>query len=218
MSCRILTGSAGAAAAEIVWARVGPPSAGGGASAPGPSGAAAEAAVESLVAARAAALREAAYREGEAEGYQRGKSELAPVLDRLARSVAEISALRPRIRRETERELVELALMIARRVLRREIGVDPDAIGGLLHAALEKTSLREVVEVRTHPDHKAALEQRLRGVEAGVRIALKADPRLEPGAVVVETLHGEIDASVETQLAEIQRGMADLLEAPGGKA
>jgi flagellar assembly protein FliH len=221
MSCKILSGGAAARAEEIDWPAAGSPpgraASGRHNPAPAASSPAAEEAIESLVAARAAGIRDAAYRQGESDGYQRASAELAPVLDRLARSIAEVAALRPRIRRETERDLVELSLLIARRVLRREVSVDPDAVCGLLHAALDKTSLRDVVEVRTHPGHKAALEQRLRALDATARITLKPDPRLEPGAVVVETLHGEIDASLETQLSEIQRGMADLLEAPGSR-
>lgn len=219
MSCKILSGLGAAAAEQIEWPAAGSPPGrspvGRHAPAPAPPAAAAEDAIESLVAARAAGIRDAAYRQGESEGYQRASAELAPVLDRLARSIAEVAALRQRIRRESERDLVELSLLIARRVLRREVSVDPDAVCGLLHAALDKASLRDVVEVRTHPGHKAALEQRLRALDSTARITLKADPRLEPGAVVVETLHGEIDASLETQLAEIERGLADLLEAPG---
>jgi flagellar assembly protein FliH len=180
--------------------------------------AAAPAAIESLIAERVALERDAAYRQGESEGYHRARTEQAPLMDRLARSIAEIAALRPRIRSEAERDLVELSILIARRILRRELTVDPDAICGLLRAALDKTSLREVIEVRTHPEHRHALEQRLRALDSPAKIAVKPDPRLEIGAVIVETLHGEIDASLETQLAEIQRGMADLLEAPGAAA
>jgi flagellar assembly protein FliH len=38
------------------------------------------------------------------------------------------------------------------------------------------------------------------------------DPGLERGAAVLETARGELDASIETQLAEIERGFADLVE------
>src|SRR5690348_3508828 len=75
-------------------------------------------------------LREAhaaGVREGEAAGQRRAAAELQPVIARLVRSIDEISGLRPRLRREAERDVVQLALAIARRILARELSVDPDA-------------------------------------------------------------------------------------------
>jgi flagellar assembly protein FliH len=43
------------------------------------------------------------------------------------------------------------------------------------------------------------------------RIEVLADSRLEPGAVIFETARGNLDASIETQLQEIQRGLSDRL-------
>ena len=52
------------------------------------------------------------------------------MLERLARAIDELAGLRPRLRQEAEADLVQLALAIARRVLRREIAVDPEALHG----------------------------------------------------------------------------------------
>jgi flagellar assembly protein FliH len=43
------------------------------------------------------------------------------------------------------------------------------------------------------------------------RIEVIADKKLERGALLIETERGELDASVETQLEEIERGFADLI-------
>src|SRR5581483_9058571 len=75
-------------------------------------------------------------REGEAAGHGRASAELQPVIERLARSIDEISGLRARLRREAERDVVQLALAIARRIVRREHSVDADAMRGLVLGAL----------------------------------------------------------------------------------
>jgi flagellar assembly protein FliH len=41
-----------------------------------------------------------------------------------------------------------------------------------------------------------------------------ADPSAEPGAVIFETDRGNLDASLESQLKEIERGLADRLRNP----
>jgi flagellar assembly protein FliH len=43
------------------------------------------------------------------------------------------------------------------------------------------------------------------------RVELIADPGLERGAIILDSSRGALDASVETQLAEIERGFADLV-------
>jgi flagellar assembly protein FliH len=106
---------------------------------------------------------------------------------------------------------VKLSLAIARRVLRREIGIDPEALHGLVLAALEKLGSQEVSRVRVHPAHVAPVTAVLRQTAAGVSIEVSADGSCEPGGVIFETARGNLDASVEVQLQEIERGLADRL-------
>lgn len=162
------------------------------------------------------AARHEAFRKGVEEGRRQGAAQMEASLARLARSIEEIAGLKPRLRAEAERELVAVALAIARRILRRELHVDPDAVLGLAKAALEKASLREVAEIRLHPSHAAPVRSHLARIGAPEAIRVHEDASLEPGAVIVETARGAIDASLETQLDEISRGLADALQ--GGPA
>jgi flagellar assembly protein FliH len=161
---------------------------------------------ETLRTARAAALRE-----GEAAGRARSMAELQPVLERLAASTSDLAALRPRLRREAEADMLQLALAIARRVLRRELAVDPEALHGLVLAALEKLEKRELARIRVHPSQAAAVSAILRQGGSAPAVEVMSDPALEPGAALFETSRGSLDASVETQLQEIERGLADCL-------
>ena len=155
--------------------------------------------------------REAGYREGEAAGRERAAAELAPVLQRLSASIAGLAALRPRVRRDAEQELVQLSIAIARRIVRRELSVDPDAVSGLVKSALEKIQPRDICRVRAHPHHVSAIRKYLEHSPAGAGVEVSPDGGLQPGDVVVETRRGDLDGSVETQLAEIERGFADRL-------
>jgi flagellar assembly protein FliH len=165
--------------------------------------------LEAALEARLRQETQCAYRQGEEAGRQAAGLELEPVLRKLAISIEEIASMRPRLRRQAERDVVELALAVARRVLRRQVETDPDALAGLVKAALEKQSLREVSVVRVHPRFLASTENQLRQIGTPSAVRIEADTRLEPGAVLVETASGELDASVETQLDEISRGFAD---------
>lgn len=93
----------------------------------------------------------AGLRDGEAVGLAKGAAEIQPVIEKLGRTIAEISSLRARLRREAEGDLVRLALGIARRILRRELAVDPDVLHGLIMGALEKLQGQEICRARVSP-------------------------------------------------------------------
>ena len=74
------------------------------------------------------------------------------MMERLARSIDEIGGLAAASARAKPRPTwCKLALAIARRVLRRELAVDPEALHGLVLAALEKLQGQEICRVRVHP-------------------------------------------------------------------
>ncbi|HLK48868.1 MAG TPA: FliH/SctL family protein [Bryobacteraceae bacterium] len=165
---------------------------------------------ESGIDQRIRAAHAAGMREGEVSGQRRAAAELQPVIERLCRSIDEIGGLRARLRAEAERDLVQLALAIARRVLGRELAVDPDAIHGLVLGALDKVKSLEISRVRVDPAHSAAVSACLRKVGTAA-VEVTSDPACAPGTVILETDRGSLDASVESQLQEIERGLADRL-------
>lgn len=155
--------------------------------------------------------REAGLREGEAAGRTQAMAQIQPVLDKMAQSIRDVSELRPRLRHEAETDVVKLALAIAKKILHRELSADPEALGALIRMAMEKIRTHELVRVRVHPQHHAAVQQVAARVTMGAQIEVLADPRLALGGAVIETTRGEFDASVDTQLREIEMGLTDRL-------
>lgn len=214
MLSKILSGAAGSAAARLEWAAAGGAPLGRSAPA-GPPGEEAgglrrAAELEQQIERAAREARQAGYGEGLAAGRAQASAELQPVVERLARAVQEVAGLRPRLMREAEAELVQLSLGIARRILRRELSVDPDALRGLVKGALEKLPSQEICRIRIHPELEPGIRKALAGEGRG-GLEVIADGTLERGAILVETARGKLDGSLETQLAEIGRGLADRL-------
>jgi flagellar assembly protein FliH len=149
-------------------------------------------------------------RQGEAAGRSRALAEVDELMNRLARTIESVAGHKARLRQEAEREIVELSMSVARRILRRQIMVDEEAILGLVKAALDNTSLREVTDVRVHPQFSDRIAAHLRQLGSPQAIQVIPDQTLELGAVLVETSRGCLDASLETQLDEISLGFADL--------
>jgi flagellar assembly protein FliH len=177
------------------------------------AGKAQSAALEREFEERVRAARSAGFAEGEISGRNRATAEVQPVVERLARSIDEVRQLRSRLRQEAEGDLLKLALAIAQRVLRREMVVDPEAMHGLVLGALEKLQGQEICRVKTHPSHATALRSWLTsgGASGGGPVEVIADSSCVPGDIVFETERGNLDASVDSQLREIERGLADRL-------
>jgi flagellar assembly protein FliH len=211
MSSRVFVPEDNRQSAPIVWRQVGR---GAVPDAPQADPVAELAIQEHEIEARVQAARAAGYREGEQAGRNRASAELQSTVAKLAATVTELARLRPELRRQAESDVVRLSLAIARRVLRRELTADPDSLRGLVIAALEKVQLREVTRVKIHPALAAALAACLREAGAGTGIEVVADPTLESGALLFETERGNLDASIGTQLEEIERGLTDRLKRP----
>lgn len=180
---------------------------------------------------RAAAEREKrAFEQGRLEGHAAGVRQgaasveadaataieaiKAEAADRVAHAAGQAVELRQRLRRQMEADLVKLAIAVARRILRRELAVDPEALLGIVKSAVERIAARELLAIRVAPSDGARVRASLSGYRLPERVEVIEDAALAWGSVVLDTTRGHHDASVETQIEEIDRGLADLAGRP----
>lgn len=156
---------------------------------------------------------DAGLRAGEAAARESLESEVRGSVERLALAIAEMASLRAETIHRAEVDTVRLAIEIARRVLHRELTVDASALGALIKAALQKLQAQEVYRVRVHPDQAKIVRTCLDEVGRSQTIEVINDPAQQRGGAVFEISRGALDASVETQLREIECGLTDQLEA-----
>src|SRR5271170_6074366 len=134
------------------------------------------------------------YDEGQAAGREPLAAQLEAMQGKLARTIEEITGLRRRYRREAEQDVVSLALAVARRILHRELTVSPDALLGLVKAALDKMDAREVHQVRVAPQDAPLVREFFDKMGLPRRIEVLADPGLSPGSAILESKRGALDA------------------------
>jgi flagellar assembly protein FliH len=156
--------------------------------------------------AEGAAAEKAALERGRHEGEEAARAAMAPVIERLNASLAEVVALRPELRRRAEKDTVELALKIAKRVLHRELSVDENALNALARVVFDRLARMESWELTVHPRFADSVRATL-----PVNARIQSDDACELGTLRVRYEDGTIDASVDQQLAEIGRGIADRL-------
>jgi|GEM_PF-3508091 len=154
------------------------------------------------------------YQSGVAAGREAANAELQREQEslgkRLGEALAESARARQNLLRDTDRDLVRLALAIAEKVLNRQLQMDVDALAGIARSALERVAGKDVQMVRMHPEDEAVIRRELASI-AGSGMQLRPDSRLPRGSLIFETNLGSLDCSINTQLEEIERGLSDRL-------
>jgi flagellar assembly protein FliH len=153
--------------------------------------------------------------EGTAEGKKTGHAEalaehgaaIKQLVESLAKMTVELEASRDELLAQGLAEVIALACAIARRVTKRQGELDPAVLTENLKEAMTLAVHAADVRIALHPTQI----QRLRAELPNLRMAwpqlkhiqLLPDPDIAPGGVRVKTLHGEVDAQLETQLDRI---------------
>jgi flagellar assembly protein FliH len=147
-----------------------------------------------------------AYELAYAEGLQKAQSQVDAIVEKFHQGIASLELLRDQICRETEEQLVELALIIAREV----INSDPEGrrafTNQMVDEALNHLREAQTITLRMSPDDIAAVRQRHPELAKGNGVLRIVEDRVcELGGVIAETDMGRIDASVERRLSEVAR-------------
>jgi flagellar assembly protein FliH len=110
--------------------------------------------------------------------------------------------------RRCEQHVVQLAIAIAQRLVRRELKQKPEIALDLVREALDLAAGHERIKLHLNPTDHETLGDRMvllaRDVRDATHTDIIADPQVSPGGCIVTTEYGVIDQRVETQLARIE--------------
>lgn len=154
-----------------------------------------------------------AFGNGLAEGKNLAERGLFNVFKALRTASETIHSLRDKVLRESEDELLNLIIMVARKVILREVSQDRGILSDVLQSAIAGLSERDEITVRLNPDDYALAttghDDLLARELASDRMNLKPDPTVLAGCCMIDTEMGTINASIDAQLDEIYRRMLE---------
>jgi flagellar assembly protein FliH len=146
---------------------------------------------------------EKGFAQGEKDGLETGQKKLEVVLRQMGDLLGEIHNRREVLFRQCEKDMVEFALCVIKKILRREATERPDLIKDTLRAAFRRVEENRRTVLHLHPgDYKYLLAhpERLPFVLADrERIKILENDGLTAGGCLIETDYGVIDATVEGQ-------------------
>ena len=154
---------------------------------------------------------EEAFEKGRAEGLAAAEKEMRPQLQQLQERIERFDGIvgmlaQPlqQLDAEVEDQLVQLALTVARHLVRRELRIDPAQVIAVIRetVALLPASARDV-RVHLHPEDAAVVRERL-ATPTGERVwTIVEDPVMSRGGCRVSTETAQIDARLETRIGSV---------------
>jgi flagellar assembly protein FliH len=152
--------------------------------------------------------------EGYEEGFAEGKAEVERLIQRTQVMLERAQEKRGEILLDAEQEIVELVLLIARKIIKVLSEKQRDIIKSNVIQALRKIKSSGNVIIRVNlADLKLATEHKeefIKVVEGAKSIQVIEDSSIDSGGCIIETDFGEIDARIASQLAELESKILEI--------
>jgi len=147
--------------------------------------------------------RRAGWEQGLSEGRQAARGELRLQADRLQHLIEQLAAPLAQAGQDVQDELVQLAMAIARQVVLRELGTQPEQIRDVVTQAIAALpSGNRHLRIHLHPEDAHLLTEHLDAHEVASWKIIE-DATLSRGGCLVDTGATRIDARLETRMNDI---------------
>jgi flagellar assembly protein FliH len=153
------------------------------------------------------------YDAGREVGFKRGQSEVRRLIDRIGTIVGQAIDVREEIIAASEKQMVDMILMVARKVIKDEVAERKEVVLNNIREALKRIKDRDRVDIRVNfadleltTAHKDEL---IKMMESLRKVNIYEDSRIDRGGCIIETDVGSIDARISTQLKEIEEAICN---------
>jgi flagellar biosynthesis/type III secretory pathway protein FliH len=157
-------------------------------------------------------IKEAAFQkgflEGKRVGFESGSKKADSVIDSLNTTIGQLENIRQKIYQEIEKEVAQLALSIARKIVCREVNISRESVACVAREALSRVNNPAKIKIKLNPDDlqfiKDTPSQFSHFLNNADNIRFEAEASIQSGGCLVETDRGDIDARIEKQFEAIE--------------
>ena len=157
---------------------------------------------------------ERGYRKGEQDAKHNARRAQEEFYASTAGILKELEEIRERTIRDTEAELVQLAVGIAEKLVCRQLDIEPETIVDMVKAACRQAGESKQVIIYARPEQISLLSSRQSEIASQFynthRIRLIDDPNIKMGGCRIETEQGCIDATIDTMLRKLDSSVNGL--------
>ncbi len=160
-------------------------------------------------------------KDGENTGFELGTDKIEPLISSIKEALIQLDAIREETYQQIEKEVVDLALAIAKKIICREISIDPETVVCVAKEALAKIDDPGEIKIKMNPSDLQFINEtkyQLSNLIADVNhVSFEAEENIQSGGCIIETELGEIDARIEKQLQAIEESFRSALEKTGAE-
>lgn len=154
------------------------------------------------------------YNEGHEQGFMEGQNEVNRLVERVHKIVESVMVRREEILCETEQQIVELVLLMTRKVVKIISENQKTVVLSNVLAALKKIRTRGNITLRVNTEDlkltTAHVDEFIKRIENVNGISVIEDSSVDRGGCIVETDFGAIDARISSQLAELESKIMEI--------
>lgn len=158
---------------------------------------------------------ERGQKEGGEKGFQEGREEVSRLVERLHKVITQAIDKRGQIIEEAETQVVNLVLLMTRKVIKVISENQKNVVINNVVQALRKLKSRGDVVIRVNlADLELTTEHTndfLSMVENVKSISVLEDSSVDRGGCIIETDFGQIDARISSQIHEIEEKILELM-------
>lgn len=154
------------------------------------------------------------FKSGQEAGFESGKAEVNRLIERSHKILETVLNRREEILTETEDQVVQLVLLISKKVVKIMSENQKQVVMANVLSALKKVKTRGNVTIRVNLEDVKLLTDHIKDFTAQVEnvsgITLVEDSSVDKGGCIVETDFGAIDARISSQLSELESKILEL--------
>ncbi|MFO7803601.1 MAG: FliH/SctL family protein [Desulfovermiculus sp.] len=164
----------------------------------------------------AESIRAEAFAQGEAAGKKKMRADLDSALKAFSQAAQELNNARSEIFKRQSEDLVRLAMVVAEQVLNAELSLNEELVVSIVGKAMQSAFDSDEYHVRVHPEDVSRVQEHrpllLSNVNGLRQIHVHGDANISRGGCVVESNKGQVDATLESKLAEIQEQLKQAVQ------
>jgi flagellar assembly protein FliH len=157
--------------------------------------------------------KESGYKEGYEEGKQKAsediKNQMSELINALQNTIDTINTERDKIFFSLKDDVARLIISYVRKIIKLELKTQKNIILANIESALKEISSKDSItiilsrdDIELVEEHSDEIKSKIRGLK---NIKFLIEPYITKGGCIIETDYGSIDATIESQLFELEK-------------
>lgn len=154
-------------------------------------------------------IKTESFNRGKQEGLKLAEKQFHETINALASALEDISRMRNSILTNSARDMLHLVMTITQQVIKAELTLNDEIILKTITTALQAAVKSDEYTIKINPDDLAKVTEHkplfLASISGLKNIIFEATPSISRGGCLIESAAGKADATIESQLEEIQQ-------------